>query len=375
MLYIVCIYVFLTTSQATRTVILDTQSLRRQAKEKKSLVQYLYSWIHVKSAGLSPFLDTPRLFSSAFHKIQPHSVFTSHHGESAIDLSTLVASSADAEDYFRHVGMQALINEIADAASSKQAARTTKGLDALAHIIRIYDDKGLADEVAVQLNHVLASVCSGGVQKYHLFNKLSFWNKAKSNYGNELQAAAMRLISNLVQRSDRATKILCGNTSLVKHVLAAGQQSTVLRHATENHTSDILSHSEASRVAMWGFGGTPWKPRMAGHRGLRILSFDGGGTRGVLSVALLYELISKINRPNIPLHKMFDVICGTSTGGIIAIQLGIMLQNITEVQRLYHHNIDAIFGKKSNIKLVASRVNDDATYSQTFHNDFILGSV
>jgi hypothetical protein len=34
-----------------------------------------------------------------------------------------------------------------------------------------------------------------------------------------------------------------------------------------------------------------WKPRQAGQKGLRILSLDGGGTRGVMTIALLSHLI------------------------------------------------------------------------------------
>lgn len=48
-----------------------------------------------------------------------------------------------------------------------------------------------------------------------------------------------------------------------------------------------------ARVASWGLGGVQWKGRQPGQKGLRILSFDGGGTRGVLSVAMLKELMMR----------------------------------------------------------------------------------
>lgn len=40
---------------------------------------------------------------------------------------------------------------------------------------------------------------------------------------------------------------------------------------------DLKTH-EMARVAAWGIGGLPWKPRQPGQKGLRILSFDGGKT-------------------------------------------------------------------------------------------------
>ncbi|MBW9115904.1 patatin-like phospholipase family protein [Rhizobium cauense] len=47
-----------------------------------------------------------------------------------------------------------------------------------------------------------------------------------------------------------------------------------------------------------------------------ILSIDGGGIRGIIPAVILVELASRLD--GIPLHKAFDLIAGTSTGGIIA---------------------------------------------------------
>jgi len=47
-----------------------------------------------------------------------------------------------------------------------------------------------------------------------------------------------------------------------------------------------------------------------------ILSIDGGGIRGIIPAVILVELAKQ--RDGLPLHKAFDLIAGTSTGGIIA---------------------------------------------------------
>lgn len=52
----------------------------------------------------------------------------------------------------------------------------------------------------------------------------------------------------------------------------------------------------------------------------KILSIDGGGIRGVFPAAFLTEIENQIGHP---LHEYFDLIAGTSTGGIIALGLGL----------------------------------------------------
>lgn len=56
-------------------------------------------------------------------------------------------------------------------------------------------------------------------------------------------------------------------------------------------------------------------------RDFKILSIDGGGMRGIFQAAFLGEL-EKYYLGNSPIGQYFDLIAGTSTGGIIAMGLG-----------------------------------------------------
>lgn len=65
----------------------------------------------------------------------------------------------------------------------------------------------------------------------------------------------------------------------------------------------------------------------AGEAPLRLLSLDGGGVRGVSSLATLAEIMKKVcpdvaDPWSIRPREYFDMMCGTSTGGLIAIMLG-----------------------------------------------------
>jgi uncharacterized protein len=49
-----------------------------------------------------------------------------------------------------------------------------------------------------------------------------------------------------------------------------------------------------------------------------VLAIDGGGIRGIIPAMVLAELERRAGRPT---ADMFDLISGTSTGGIVAIVL------------------------------------------------------
>jgi Patatin-like phospholipase len=53
--------------------------------------------------------------------------------------------------------------------------------------------------------------------------------------------------------------------------------------------------------------------------GTKVLCIDGGGSRGIIPATILAHLADCIGRP---LYQVFDLIAGTSTGGIIALGIG-----------------------------------------------------
>ncbi|MBU8904980.1 CBASS cGAMP-activated phospholipase [Desertibacillus haloalkaliphilus] len=71
---------------------------------------------------------------------------------------------------------------------------------------------------------------------------------------------------------------------------------------------------------------------------MKIIAIDGGGIRGVFPVAILKRLEEDHNRP---IHELFDMIAGTSTGAIIAgaIATGKPMADLLERYRTYGKQI------------------------------------
>ena len=93
---------------------------------------------------------------------------------------------------------------------------------------------------------------------------------------------------------------------------------------------------------------------MAAAESLRILSLDGGGIKGYTSLLILkrvfrtmvdLEGLSEELRP----CDVFDLIVGTSTGGLIAVMLGRLRMTIDECLRLYTEIGKNVFGKRQSI--------------------------
>lgn len=67
-------------------------------------------------------------------------------------------------------------------------------------------------------------------------------------------------------------------------------------------------------------------------QGLRILSMDGGGMKGLATVRMLKEIEKGSGKR---IHELFDLICGTSTGGMLAVALGMKLMTLEECEDIY----------------------------------------
>jgi predicted acylesterase/phospholipase RssA len=129
---------------------------------------------------------------------------------------------------------------------------------------------------------------------------------------------------------------------------------------------DALSAIEA-RVEGWGTGMTTHEAsqaampraahldtliarRFAAPGPKRILSLDGGGTRGVISLMFLAEieavLRDKLKKPDLVLSDYFDLIGGTSVGSMIATLLAAGGE-VEPIRKVFEEGAPRIFEPKS----------------------------
>src|SRR6267378_3052991 len=81
----------------------------------------------------------------------------------------------------------------------------------------------------------------------------------------------------------------------------------------------------------------------------RILSIDGGGIKGVFPAAFLANIEQAVGRRT---ADYFDLIVGTSTGGIIALGLGLGL-SADQILSLYQNRSEDIFPRPNFAKKIA----------------------
>ena len=86
---------------------------------------------------------------------------------------------------------------------------------------------------------------------------------------------------------------------------------------------------------------------------LRILSLDGGGARGYLSVSFLSKLQTYFDKP---LWQIFDVIAGSSTGGMQALSYAYG-KTIDEVKAFYTSQAPWVFTIRNAIDVATGSIN------------------
>jgi len=72
----------------------------------------------------------------------------------------------------------------------------------------------------------------------------------------------------------------------------------------------------------------------------RVLCLDGGGIRGLSEILILKELMLQVRIQNQLEHTpepkdCFDFICGTSTGGLLAVLIGRLGKTLDECETLF----------------------------------------
>ncbi|KAF2468373.1 FabD/lysophospholipase-like protein [Lindgomyces ingoldianus] len=106
------------------------------------------------------------------------------------------------------------------------------------------------------------------------------------------------------------------------------------------------------------------------RKDLRLLALDGGGVRGLSSLMILQQLMETVN-PDAPPKPCdyFDMIGGTSTGGLLAIMLGRLKMGIDECISAYLSLSDHVFQKKRHRVTVKGKIQG------RFDSDALEGAV
>lgn len=97
---------------------------------------------------------------------------------------------------------------------------------------------------------------------------------------------------------------------------------------------------------------------------LKILTLDGGGSKGIYTLGVLQEMQDKLK---VPLAEYFDCFYGTSTGAVIASML-VLGRSIPAIKDVYLHQIPHVMTKKgpsartAELKLLLKREFGDTTF-------------
>ena len=148
----------------------------------------------------------------------------------------------------------------------------------------------------------------------------------------EVLAAALEAVGNLCF-GERALGALRARPALMAAVdrLAFTSRQGVARGASVRagavRVLAILGDNAAVQRAL----GRPG-PSTRGARGVRILSMDGGGMKGLAAVRMLRELEARSGRR---VHELFDLVVGTSTGGLLAVALALRRLTLDDCEAIY----------------------------------------
>jgi calcium-independent phospholipase A2 len=72
-----------------------------------------------------------------------------------------------------------------------------------------------------------------------------------------------------------------------------------------------------------------------------MLALCGGGTRGLISLEVLAHIEMRTGGKRI--HELFDVISGTSTGGLLALFFTVRKGAVAECRNMYYKLKDEVF--------------------------------
>ncbi|KAF2012508.1 hypothetical protein BU24DRAFT_442957 [Aaosphaeria arxii CBS 175.79] len=170
------------------------------------------------------------------------------------------------------------------------------------------------------------------VTDLHLANVNRFFHDAGGAIRYTSHSSCFCCLRNLAEHPLACGHVLC--TTCIKDY---GEQSNDLQGLYTFPACPLHQHDQFRSPSEIYF-----KPPLAG---VRILSLDGGGMRGIVILEVLRHIQAELG-DGIPIQDFFDLIVGTSTGGILALGLGVKNWRVEDCMNMFTRLIDKAFTRK-----------------------------
>ncbi|XP_078437469.1 phospholipase A I-like protein isoform X2 [Wolffia australiana] len=186
--------------------------------------------------------------------------------------------------------------------------------------------KSFAEEELISVLKVVVTMAfaSDSVSQKMLTKDVLKSLKALCGHKNiEVQRRALLAVGNLAFCAENR-RLLSASESLRELLLRLILTNEQHVNTAAARALAILGENENLRKAVRG--------RPIAKQGLRILSMDGGGMKGLATVQILRQIELGTGKS---IHESFDLICGTSTGGMLAIALGVKQMSLEQCEEIY----------------------------------------
>ena len=112
----------------------------------------------------------------------------------------------------------------------------------------------------------------------------------------------------------------------------------------QRQAEKLAAQASAARTESAGPGGTSDETAApVASAPLRILCIDGGGIKGIIPAVLLSVIVQRCGQQ---LSALFDLVCGTSTGGLIALGTCCGTASVTDMLNVYLHQASSIWTQR-----------------------------
>lgn len=287
-----------------------------------------YSYFIATRHKLSAFFSLVFRFSSCHHPLLASAlakIMEDHSNQAAISkeenavrqLISMISSDN------RHVVEQACLalSSLASDISSAMQLIKCDIMKPIEAVLKSFDDEELVSvlQVVVTLTFVSDHVAQKMLRK----DVLKSLKALCAHKNSEVQRLSLFAVGNLAFCLE-TRRTLIHSESLRDLLIRStfSQEKRVSKAAAR--ALAILGENENLRRAIRG--------RPVAKKGLRILSMDGGGMKGLATVQMLKQIEQGTGKR---IHEMFDLICGTSTGGMLAMALGIKQMNMDQCEEIY----------------------------------------